>query len=368
MITFAHILKNNSMEKLLILIVLIFTFFVSCNTEIDLTEDGPSIPIVYAVLDHNDTIYVRINKSFNGNQSSYDMAKHPDSILYTDDLKIDITILNSKGNEVGKKLDFEKKTLTKDSVNAQGNIVFSVDKHYVYVSKGKFDPLPVLDNYSYNLEIKKDGKKIAWATTQSLNQFSLVTPGLNHKVKLVKSSREPLSTSWKNPGGHAKLIKIDVTIIYYEYNKKENRFYEKEVYASTGTISTSSGGQGIPGAPIIDNIIKKIEKEHTPDIEKRFIGRMIVDYYVANQDYGEQILLYGGIGSINFETSPVTNISGGFGLFGSKIEYRREPVFFDGATIDEFSKLTGMINNEKVNLKFEKYIDYSFLPDSLPWK
>ena len=311
------------MSKITILFVFVSIIFVSCQSKLDLVEEGPSVPIIYAIFDHNDTVhYVRINKSFNGNIHSYDMAKHSDSILYNQPLDIKAYVLNNSNNIV-KTLTFSKENLKKDSVNTEGMVVFAVDKHYVYVSKdGK---LPMGVDYVYKLELKIDDTLIAWATTNALYGFSYYDPATNVSTQLLPSAGF-ISTGWY-PHDYAGLVYSHITVYYYEYNKKENRYYVKSIKRESGNVAAKAGTAGFQTSPIIEDIMNQIDATDTPDIERRYICRMTIDYLVANIDYTMQMSYYGSLYLTEFDyasNQPLTNIVGGFGLFGARMKGKNE--------------------------------------------
>ena len=54
-----------------------------CNNEVDLLAPHQDIPVVYCILNQNDSVhYVRLEHSFAGAANAYEMAKEFDSIYY----------------------------------------------------------------------------------------------------------------------------------------------------------------------------------------------------------------------------------------------------------------------------------------------
>ena len=343
------------------LLIIISFFFTSCSTKVDMVEEGEGIPVVYSILDPTDKIhYIRINKSFNGNSDIYDIAKNPDSLFFSDSLDVKILVQNNK-NETVKELIFNKHYLKKDSVNRQGNVVFAVKKHYVYASNTK---LPAGDDFTYRLEIKKaNGNLFAWANTPSLYEFDLYYPVEKMMVEL-KIDRF-LLIKW-HPGSNSRLVMIDYTLYYYERNSKEGKFYEQKIKISSGLLNTKSKTCGFHGIDVINQLIKHIDETESADIDRRYLGRIILDYSVANTDLSEQILLdnSGTMGYNETEYPTISNIYGGYGLLGAKLTGQVQ-VFFDSKTIDDFRNL---FNEKNKWLKFVSEIFYEELPDSLPWK
>jgi len=344
------------MKKFLILFSLIFFLFCACRNELDLVEEGPGIPIVYSLLYHSDSIhYVRINKSFNGNMLPYDMAWEEDSILFQQSLDVKLFVLNENNNVI-KTLQFEKLYLKKDSVNYKGEIVFAVERHYVFVGKGD---IPVAKNYSYKLEIKKNDEPIAWATTGSLGDFVSELPKTNMMIQ-IRSDR-PLATAW-HEGKNGGIVQVFVTIYYYEYNKIEKRYYIREINDSSDIVPAKAKGKAFFG--LVDTLLKQIENTDTEEIEWRYIARAKTEYIVWSRDYTDYLLYNNTKNNANYEYEvmwSVTNIIGGYGIFGTKMKQIIEPVYFDPFTHKLF------FENYSA-LKFRAGIYYKDLPDSLPYQ
>ena len=360
---------NNKIYRLLILNVISILSFISCNDKLDLFEEGDSVPIIYAILDPTETThYVRINKSFYGDASPYDLAKNPDNILFKDSLNIKVFI-SDKNEKIHKELSFKRITMKKDSVNLEGNAIFSVDKHYVYISEDGV--LPFDGDYVYKLEVRTlNGNLIAWAETNEPFQFRLLHPAKYSKVFFTLDN--PIPCAWSTgPYTRKGFIHIYISVFYYEYNMKENRYYIREVKDSTvgeGKIPVMALGRGFDGKRIIDQIVNQINKNDSPDIEYRYIARLTTKFVVTNNDVGDYMMHSTDIP--NFEqVQPITNIKGGFGLFGAILKGTNDTAYFDYKTHEYFfsKKLQDIYNN--YNLKFAHPNRYVWvLPDSLTWR
>ena len=345
------------------LLILFSLIVLTACSKFETAEFGPGIPIVYAILDHNDTVhYVRINKTFNGNVPTHEMASNPDSLLFTFPLKVSVFVLD-KDDKTVTTLSFAKEKMLKDSVNEDGNVVFAVNEHFVYVFRGE---LPMGKDYSYYLEIKgTDDKLIASSYTNSMWNFIFAVPKVNSMIHLQKGYH--ISTAW-NTGNYAGLVKSDLTVYYYEHNSKEKKYYIREISFTSPMMKAKAGGFGYDCNYIIEKIVNQIEKNDSPDIDRRYIGRMSIKYYAANNDLAEYILFKEGTGTINSgmsTVSPITNISGGFGIFGARAIGTVEPVFFTFNTRNGFAILK---NENGDRYKFPSQMFYYDLPDTLPWR
>ena len=64
----------------------------SCDNSLDILDEYKETPIVYGLLNKNDTVhYVRIQKGFLGEGNALLMAQYADSIYY-DTSEVDVTI------------------------------------------------------------------------------------------------------------------------------------------------------------------------------------------------------------------------------------------------------------------------------------
>ena len=338
------------MKKIIFFYFLVTTGFMSCNDKLDLVEDAPSVPIIYSILDPTESIhYVRINKSFNGIGSPYDMAKYPDSILFGDLLDIKVMIIDNKNEDVVKELNFKRINMKKDSVNREGKVVFAVEKHYVYINEdGTF---PYDNDYVYKLEVRlQNGDLIALAETNELYKFNFLSPADSSMVKFWND--RPISTGWSR-GYHTGLVTSDITIYYYEHNWKEKRYYIKTLKTkSKDLIPVKALGYGYSTDSLFIQLEKQIKKDDSPDIDYRYIIRMTVNYMAVNADVAEYMSHFGDAPSNYYENQqlqPLSNIKGGFGLFGAKITGKKDPVFFDEWTRLNFSTLHYYHYEYKVN-------------------
>ena len=61
----------------------IFIFY-SCKTDFDVNAKWKDITVVYGLLNQNDSLHlIKVNKAFLGSEDAYIMAKHSDSINYS---------------------------------------------------------------------------------------------------------------------------------------------------------------------------------------------------------------------------------------------------------------------------------------------
>ncbi|MBU0764314.1 MAG: DUF4249 family protein [Bacteroidetes bacterium] len=72
-------------KSTLLCLIALFVFLLSCRTDFDVNEEWEDITVVFGLLDQADSAhYLRINKTFLGNEDAYIMAQSADSLYYED--------------------------------------------------------------------------------------------------------------------------------------------------------------------------------------------------------------------------------------------------------------------------------------------
>src|SRR5688572_4434426 len=89
------------MHKWLLFIIPILMLFSSCEDDIDLTAPYKDIPVVYGLLDRNDTThYIRIQKCYLADDNAFLFAGVQDSNYYPSSLIVYILEFNSSGTQL----------------------------------------------------------------------------------------------------------------------------------------------------------------------------------------------------------------------------------------------------------------------------
>ncbi len=341
-------------NKNLTLLIAILMLVLSCKTDIDISGEWENIPVVYSIIDPADTIhYIRINRVFSGNESGFSMAMQPDSLIYSDTLDVKIRITDSNNNEI-KTVTFKRTELDKDSVNNSGEEVFSTKKHHVYYSK---ESMPYDNGITYHLFIKlPDGKTIT-STCHPLVGLIQTNPGIGEKYT-IRPGRM-FGPSFKLPK-HSGGLKLNLFFHYYEFDSSTNYvrktiMFPVRMQRQKESVETSMGIQS-------NEIFDRIKMELTPPEQgvKRFVGKVDYQYIIADNNYAEQ--LWKRVGGFNYETQPISNIIGGYGLFAC-----RSNIILRGYKPTDNTKCYFATNPELLYLGFQKAIFYAtYNIDSLP--
>jgi hypothetical protein len=298
------------MKKYLFLLTFFSVLLVSCNTEVKIAGEWENLPVIYAILDPADTVhYLRVNRVFLGNQSGYEMALHADSLIYNETLDLKVNVFNAQ-NVLIRTLTFEKVPLLKDSVNQSGQVIFAVDKHHVYRSG---QTLPSGKDFTYKLLLTfPDGKEVT-SECHPLVEFEQSNPGIGQLYTLVPN--RSFGPTYKLPK-YSGAVKVNIYFHYYEW-KSESDWVRKTIMIpikmqrqSAGVLSSSTMKS--------NDVFARFKSELTPPESgvRRFIGKVDFEYVIADEYYTEQIFIRNS--TINSETSPITNIVGGYGLFATR--------------------------------------------------
>ncbi len=328
------------MKRLLCLLTTVTFFLTSCKTDIDIAGPWENLPVVYSILDPNDSIhYVRINRVFSGNESAYTMANHSDSLIYDSDLSVKVFVKNKKDVLI-KTLDFTKLYLTKDSLNAQGEAVFSRDKHHVYANSQTLPYTENQDSLHYELEIiLPDGKKIT-SISHPLVGLWQKSPRIGEQYNLEASK---MISSTFLPPKYSGGAKLNIYFHYYEWYSEDN-YKRKTLLFPIKMQKINSNREesiGIKGVDIFNRLKEVLDPPASGMI--RYPGKIDFEYVIADENFAEHIWKRNS--GLSSETPPITNIKGGYGLFACRSYVINRGFKPSTATLKAFDK-----DNELQNL------------------
>jgi hypothetical protein len=307
------------MKSLFLFFLISVVGITACTTDIDPCDEWQNIPVVYGIIDPDDSVhYIRLNRAFLGNMNVYDMASESDSLLYSYDVDVFVHVLNND-NHVVTSLRFEKIRMIKDSFNISGQSIFGIQKHYVYASGGI---IPTGQNYTYKLEINfPRGKKVQSTTTGIGNtRHVFPNPLYYDSFSLSPYGNESISLQYYLPSDNG-VAQIGFRIYYYEV-LSNGAILKKHAHFGLNyfRITSSESNPRLHSYKYYTkDILKKIRKEldsTDTHVIARYLGKIEVRYYVANDDMAEQ--LYHRVGSLNLDMQIPSNIVGGKGFFASR--------------------------------------------------
>lgn len=313
------------MIKRLLILCAIWISFLSCNNDIDLNETFKDIPVVYAIINAQDTAqYIRVERVFNDrDKSAYDIAKIVDSIYYPE-AKVFLVDESTKKVSELKKIDGNLDNIKRDT-----GLLAQVPN---YLYKIKTSTLNFNPNHPYSLIVlKNDDDTLTTSKINPVQSINLYLPVSNGKpVKIPYSSS--LNAAWnggQNAGFydiflifHIKELNLDVSPDWV--NKTYIWKAGKEVEETTFRIKGTDFFKSFEDFLTQDTKIKR--KFNTMDVMVRGVGKEM-------KQLKDIINLNTGITS-SIQLPSYSNLTYGYGIFSTTNTSTVSDLFLDETSRD----------------------------------
>lgn len=327
----------------------------SCETQVDIAGEWTNIPVAYAALNPHDSVHVvRLQRAFLGNQSAYEMARHSDSLYYSeqDSVQVRVKVFNGAGNHAAT-LNFTKEYREKDSLNSLGESVFATDGHHVYVSR---QTLPRGQGYTYQLEVTMAGGGGIESEAWPLERFRQTMPVSGARYDLTRRKSVFGPNFWVPQHGGA--AQVDIVVQYYELTApaSDSNYVRKAVRFTTSKNRTLESSEDysfrVMVKDIHEELARQIPLQAEPEVVTRFVGRVNFEYKLCDESMAEQIWNR-PVGAIG-DAIPVTNIRGGYGVFSTSFDTLCVGFLPSNSTIVDFNDAPALRG-----LKFSNLLVYS---------
>lgn len=300
-------------------------FFTSCKNDVEINAPHKTLPYVFGLMNPYDSVhYIRIQRSFLGDQDPTSYSRNPDSIYFK---KVDAVIEEIVSDKV-----LNTYPLTEVVISSKNSGMFSNPDLKVYT----FAPPSLNPGAKYRLSGTADGIKIN-ATTEVLNDNDPVfgnsgpssfgrfwnMPGW---VQFATSTNlnDGLTVKFNAPYG-SREIRVDLIFYYYE-EYEDGTSALKHLQMNFGTQSFSDLSK-INVAELTlspDRFYEQIsllipDKNATPNLKQRIPHS--IDFEFGAID--ENTYYYRDVNSPSSdlvqEKAQFTNIEDGIGIFGSRL-------------------------------------------------
>ena len=336
--------------------------FNACNTDVDLYADYKDIPVVYGLLDAaSDTNYVRINRAFSGSNDNHidanEVALIADSCNYPG--KLNAYIIEYK-HVYGGVYQPTGDTVVLDTTTIRDKEegVFYAPNQKVYFTDGKtIDNKPLFGNnnanakYKYKLLVFKDNDTISAETgIVGGENFKIATYSLNFKAEPSDKYGKIKFTAAEN----AVFYDMEFVFTYHE-SINGGPMVEKQVSHSCGTKSVDelSSENGVFFFTYSDNVLfnlleNAIGADTVMDANHPNVVRSFDKYPIQIKLSAGADELYNYI-KVNSQTGfsqtipDYTNVSGGYGVFSSRINLTRDVQISSGTQVDLYGKPGGFV-------------------------
>lgn len=280
----------------------------SCDNTLDLVEEKIETPVVYSMLNYEDEYqYVRLERAFaSPNESALVLAKNPDSLYYDNAVVKLIRIRNGVSVE---------KTLERVDGNLIGypreDGVFATTPNVLYRLKTSDLVLEPLDIVKLSIDINEG--EVITSETKIIEKVSPSSPNAGSPVNFPTNQTYTLKwNASESKGGVLHSAKIIFHITEEINGSTQEKNLEWPIVVNTDKESFKLE-VGAFYTFMANNLVKD------PKIKRYFNS---LDFYVVSGDenYARYILVSQantGITSSG-EIPTFTNLSRGYGLFGSK--------------------------------------------------
>ena len=302
------------------LFLILISLFSSCNDKLEINAEWKDITVVYGILNQNDSIhYLKINNSFLGDYSAYDMAKVSDSIQYK---QLEVALYKVKiangHNDTVKKIVFNDTILPKNAG------IFATDNNVIYYSTERLlNNNESSEDYRFDLSVyvPKYDKTVS-ASTYLLSKFPVDVPNTNPQVTVNLMARGDFPMKWRTTK-NAKLYQVTIRFHWTEITTSGDTLSKYldfvQPYVRSQTITgNESMSQLLSGKsflsflgseiPVSDTIVKRIAWEKALDF----------NFIVANDDMNTYIQVSQPSMGISQERPMYSNIVNGVGIFASR--------------------------------------------------
>ena len=288
----------------------------SCDTKVDLVEEGRETAVIYGFLDPNiDTQFVKITKSFITEGSAIDAALYPENSQY-DNLEAYVTAYDD-GDTVDSYLLYEKIVNDKDS----GAFYYPTQMVYYFTE-------PLNSDYTYDINFFGSDNDVSSSTSvvgDFKNDATTNSPTINLVFQFdvggsIYNNKPIRLTSAKNAKRYEFTFVFNYIEVYTDGTQKEKVI--NFGYPDWETSSLNGGEINnylIDGETFFQSIAGRIiSEDNEENVEKRIIGTMNYVFEYAGSDLNTFIELNQPSTSINVEQNPYSNISNGIGVWSTR--------------------------------------------------
>ena len=303
-----------------------------CSTDLEVNAPYKEITVVYGLPNRTDrTHWVRINKAFLGEGDAFVYAQIPDSNEYAEgQLQNAIVEELDNGNVVN------TYTLQDTILNNRVEGVFNAPQHKLYYFRTTQD---INADHTLRFKVTAKGQEVS-ATTAIVNDFTIYPSVANTSVKigLVNSGGYlDYEVKWTS-GKDGRRYQVNHVFQYAEVRNGTDTTF-KAISLNTGTLVTGGLDGGEAMATTIDgeDFFQTIGSIIQPDasVEKRIFYGLDLVWWVASDEFHTYLQLADPVSGIVEDRPDFTNVTNGYGLYGSRYYKSVNRKQFNPETADE---------------------------------
>lgn len=316
-------------------LIALFIGINSCETDFSLNGDYELTPVVFGLLDQNDSIHrIKITKAFLGDGDNLVYAQNPDSSYFA---QVDARVIeyDDKGDETGREWQLFDSIVTNKETDG---VFYAPDQKIYYFVE------PNLES-SYTYEITADineGAHSFTATTSLIDGFKVPNTLTisNFKVRFAKNTvdEDKDYLSWVfDPtfGENAAEYDLGYTFHWTEHylDGTEASFEKRRFLYSEDDLDRSVIIGGLDFFQwVADNV------PDDPEVDFRTSDGIDLHISVAHSNLTQYMNVSDPVTGIAQVQPIYTNVDGGYGLFSSRLLYTLEGLPLDEASTKELAR------------------------------
>lgn len=342
------------MKKIFLSILLLtgLAFFNACTTDVELYSDYKDIPVIYGLLNAtSDTNYVRINRAFSGSNekpiNANEVALIADSCNYPGKLKAYIVEYKQAYGGIYEPTHDTLKLDTITIQNKEEGIFYSPSqKVYFTTDKEKFANNNSYTKYKYKLFVFKGNDTISAETgIVGGEAFKIINGSIHFTSEPTDKSSKIKFTSAEN----AVFYDLKFVFTYHE-SHNGGPMVDKQVSYSFGakSIDELNTEDGSYFFSYNNNVLFRLLESaiggdtvfdvNHPNVERSFDPKPIQIQLSAGADELYNYIQVNSQSSFLQTVPDYTNVSGGFGVFSSRINLTKEVGISSIAQTDLYGK------------------------------
>ncbi|MEA3447928.1 MAG: hypothetical protein U9Q98_05700 [Bacteroidota bacterium] len=291
----------------------------SCEEEVNVNADWENIPVVYGLLNQNDSVhYIKLNKAFLGDASAINMARESDSLFY-DDAEVYINqIING---QISKRLNF----VAVDTIPKPEGL-FANDRNTIYVYEGEIQASNNSGNpYTYELHVNiPSANKHCTSAIELISGARIVDPSSVREIALNNYDIGSVKAKYET-GDNGMLYQMVFRFYYLEVTDAGDTIKNCPPIEIFGHVKTVSGagnqiiGLEFPVEKFYDVLLNSIPEKENVTRLVRYPNSVSFTLHAADENF--QIyssLSEPSTGAVQ-EKPFFTNINNGVGLFAARL-------------------------------------------------
>ena len=364
--------------------------FTSCDNDLQIIADWKDVPVVYGILNAEDTVhYVKLNKAFLGQGDVMMMAQEFDSLNYSDE-DVGLRLLEMKESSIPNQDFIINKVIelepTDEFVKPEG--VFSSPKQTIYKTSEEINYEDEDENQLfYTAEVYRKSNDTLIAYTESpiviLKPVNITKPNSFSPLTITPNGYVP-KVEWKSVAG-GDLYELSMIFNYMEFPVSggdtilksdtlnfptrlsndsgggQNMSYSLEFYQFLNFISSA-----ITEAPDYDPSLRRlvVGMEAAQVVSGFAISHACLDFtlYAAGEDLSTYLVLNQNTNSLVLDRPEYSNIENGIGILSSRTYDIVESVKITNSSNDEIStnEITEHLNFGYFQLNGDNEIEISY--------